>query len=88
MIRRVAAQPDEDRDVIILFTREHVATTGTERDRWMLFVGQQPAGDADTEHDAIRAALRLGKANDRPVWMLDRGGYPLKPITDDDQTVE
>jgi len=87
MLPSMTARPDEDRDVIIHYVEEIDAGTGERRDTWMLYVGQTPIGDETTEARAIQSGLRIGRKHGKPVWLLSRRGYPLKPITDDDRTV-
>jgi len=87
MMPAMTTRPDEDRDAIIHYVEEIDASTGERRDTWMLYVGQTRIGDETTEDRAIRSGLHLGREHGKPVWFLDRRGYPLKPITDDDRTV-
>ena len=76
--------PDEARDVFIHFTPLTAATTARPQAQWKLHVGLDPMGYEPDRDRAIRTALRLGRRYGRPVWIMDRTGGELAPVTEED----
>lgn len=72
--------PDEDRDVIVHYMEEIQVPAHSEREYWIVWQGQEWQAEYATYDEAIAAARRLSADIDRPAWLLDRSGYPLKPI--------
>lgn len=72
--------PDEERDVIVHFVKEIDGRTGSSRDRWLIFLGLDKRGEADNREGAIVLARQLAAVNNRPAWLLDESGYPMRPI--------
>jgi hypothetical protein len=72
--------PDENQDVIVHYIKEIQVPSNREREYWMLWHGQERLVDYATYEQAIIAAQRLSANIGRPAWLLDKAGYPLKPI--------
>jgi hypothetical protein len=71
---------DESRDVVIHYVQEIDARSDERRERWMVFLGEEQRGEVDTLDDALALAKRLAVRSNRPAWLLDSDGYPLKPV--------
>lgn len=47
---------------------------------WWVWVGRRKDWVFSTEDQALEHARSLAVKGDRPAWLLDSTGYPLKPI--------
>ena len=75
-----AEKPDETRDVIVHYIQIIDASTGEKRDTWTVWLGLDKQADCTTLEEAAHLALQLAKTHDRPAWLLDESGYPLKSV--------
>lgn len=73
-------KPDEKRDIIVHYIQIIDAPTGEKRDTWTVWLGLDKQADCTTLEEAAHLGLQLAKTHDRPAWLLDESGYPLKSV--------
>ena len=73
-------KPDESRDVIVHYIQIIDASTGEKRDTWTVWLGQDKRAECATLEEARHLALQLAHRHQRPAWLLDESGYPLKSV--------
>jgi hypothetical protein len=72
-------QRTEDHDIVVHRFRSGYAN-GVYMDTFAVWLGTKRIAKRDTLEDAIWLARTLAEGLNRPAWLLDGSGYPLKPI--------
>jgi hypothetical protein len=72
--------PDETKDVIVHYMKTVDARSGKSYERWVVYLGDEQQGEADNLEAALNHARQLAAVRNLRAWLLDQGGYPLKPI--------
>jgi hypothetical protein len=76
-------QPDEDLDVIVHYMRVNVIPAKEHsHDTWTVWVGEQKLAECDSLDAATSFARQAGAVRNRPVWLLEKKGYPMTLLFD------
>ncbi|MEE2635852.1 MAG: hypothetical protein VYE68_01290 [Acidobacteriota bacterium] len=67
--------PNEDDDVIC-----HQIPDPNGGTCWTIHLGADTHGQRDSLTEAITLARQVAVSRQRPAWLLDDTGYPLKPM--------